>query len=438
MMETISKYDYFIKSIKEGQHLYRDWIISIFTVVFGEKSSSPKPFDLYHNESGNCVEVFVDDKWMKLDNVKYLEIPYIYHEVVPLLKAGDIGNALEDVKNTTWGEMFFNQRVLYYSAGTYIGYMQDPISLKKIGSIFAKEMLDNPKPGQQYEDGKLYVRDLQKFGQAIQDLGNYEFFVPSVDKRGLSAPPNNETLKNELFEKYKDQLGDTVIQAKIQDELVNNYKEYIKGTPAEGFIYKNKSINTAIKRMFLLHGVESGFGGVQKPIIIKKSLDQGMDTKEFPMLMNGLRNGAYSRGALTQLAGAGVNLLNRMFQNILIDVDTSKDGVKGFCGTKDTVEMVITNNTSFIGRYMKVNGLPKVIESTDLSRTTPVDLYTPLWCKASGNDVCSKCIGDNLSKYPKSMGTVITKIASTMMDKMMGSAHAKEQVLVKIPEGWLK
>lgn len=436
-MKVISKYDYFIMSIKESRHLYRDWILSVFTVVFNERSKDPEPFDLYHNADDNRVEVFVNGEWMQLEQVRYLEIPYIYHEPVALVKAGDIGNATKDVKDTTWGEMFFNQRVLYYSTGTYIEYMQHPISLKSIGNIFAKEMLDNPKDGK-YDPKHIYVRDLQRFGQAVQDLGNYEFFVPSVDKHGLSAPPNNESLKNELFEKYKDQLDDPVIQAKIQDELVDNYKKYLKGSPAEGFIYKDKSIGTAIKRMFLLHGVEAGFGGVQKPVLIKKSLDQGMDTSEFPIMVNSLRNGAYSRGALTQLAGAGVNLLNRMFQNVLIDVETVNQGIKGFCGTVDTEPMIIHNQKSFIGRYKKVKGLPVAITSEDLSRTTPVDVYTPLWCKAEGNDVCSKCIGDNLSQYPQSMGTVITKIASTMMDKMMGSAHAKEQVLVKISEDWIQ
>lgn len=436
-MMKISKYDYFIQAVKDGTILHRDWIISHFTVVLRERSSNPKNYDLVHNEEDNRVEVFLNGDWYHLENTGYLEIPYIYHEIVPLLKKGDIYNALTDIKDTTWGEMLFNQRVVAYAAGTYIPYLQHPISIKAIGQIFAKEMLDDPIDGN-FDPSKIYVRDLMKLGQAIQDLGNYEFFVPSVDKVGLSAPKNNEELKNELFEKYKDKLDDPVIQAKIQDTLVENYKNHLKGSPAEGFIYKNKSVNTAIKRMFLLHGVEAGFGGAQKPIIIKKSLDQGLDTSEFPMMVNSLRNGAYSRGALTQLAGAGVNLLNRMFQNTMIDITTTNKGIKGYCGTTDVEDMVITGDKKFIGRYMLVSGLPKVITEDDLKITKPVPVFTPLWCKASGNDVCKICIGENLSQYPNSMGTVITKIASTMMDKMMGSAHAKEQVTTRIPDNWLQ
>lgn len=436
-MGSISKYDYFIRSIKNGNHLYRQWILAAFSVAFIKKSVTPQENDLVQDEESGTVQVYVDGAWITLEGVKYLEIPYVYHEIVPVLKAGDIDNALDDIIDTTWGEMLFNQRVLVYAAGTYIPYMQSPISVSAIGNIFAKEMLDDPIDNN-FIEGKLYVRDLLRLGQALSDLGNYELFVPSVDKVALSAPANNDKLKEELFERYKDQLDDPIIQTKIQDELIANYKEHLKGSPAEGFIYKNKSIGTALKRMFLLHGVEAGFGGVQKPVLIKKSLDDGIDTAEFPMMVNGLRNGAYSRGALTQLAGAGVNLLNRMFQNILIDIDTVNDGVKGFCGTKDTQSTVIQDNKDMVGRYQQIDGKPVVITADDIKKVRPVALYTSLWCKSAGNDVCSICIGQNLSQYPKSMGTVLTKIPSTMMDKMMGSAHAKDQVVVPISQDWLQ
>lgn len=436
-MSTISKYDYFIRSIKDGSFLHRKWIISAFTVSFDKKSPSPNSGDLVQDEESDSVQVFVDGEWIALEGVKYLEIPFIYHEIVPKLKAGDITNALEDIKDTTWGEMLFNERVVAYSAGKYIPFLQSPISISALGDIFAKNMLDDPIDGN-FLEGKLYVRDLQKLGMALSDLGNYEFFVPSVDKTALTAPSDNDKLKNELFEKCKDKLDDPVTQSRIQDELVNNYKQHLKGSPSEGFIYKNKSIGTALKRMFLLHGVESGFGGTQKPVIVKKSLDEGLDTAQFPMMVNSLRNGAYSRGALTQLAGAGVNLLNRMFQNILIDMDTKNSDIKGFCGTTSTEPMYIHGNKSYLGRYKKKAGKPEVITEADLVGKDPVGLYTPLWCKADGNDVCSICIGQNLSQYPKSMGTVLTRIPSTMMDKMMGSAHAKEQVVVPIDKGWLQ
>lgn len=431
----LNKYDYFIRAIRDNVHLQRSWLLSVFTVILRFERGTPKEHDVFHNVDQNQVEIYLDGKWSVLSGTKAHEIPYVYHEIVPLVKAFDIGNALVDIKDTTWGEMLFNQRVLFYATGTKIPYMQHPVKIGDIARVFSEQMLSDPEDGV-FDDDKIYVKNLMLLGGAISDLGNYEFFVPSVDEVGLSAPDNNESLKKELFEKYADQLDDPVIQVKIQDTLVANYKEHIKGSPSEGFIYKPKSINTALKRMFLLHGVEAGFGDLAPPRLIRRSLDQGIDIDEFPTMVNSLRNGAYSRGALTALAGNGVNLIARIFQNALIDVDTVSNGVKGFCGTESTELFKV--DSSFEGRYYKKAGSPVLIDSATAASGATLPVYSPLWCKATGNDVCSVCIGSVLSKYPKALGSVVSRIPSVMMDKMMGSAHAKEQVTTRIPNNWIK
>lgn len=433
-MKSISKYDFFILCIKNLRHLHRDWILKVFTMSMSDRPTSPEYGDLVQNNETGKVEVFLDE-WMVLESVKYGDIPFIYHEIVPLLKARDVKNAIVDIKDTTWGEILFNARVLVYSSGDIIPFMQYPkLSIGTIQDIYVKECLDDPLDGN-FLPGKLYITpNLMKLGEAVADLASYEIFVPSLDKRSLSAPPTNAKKKEELFEKYKDQLDDPLVQVKIQDELVNDYKEHIKGTPAEGFIYKPKSINTAIKRMFLLHGVESGFGDLGKPKILKNSLDEGLDMSEFKIMNDSLRNGAYSRGALTALAGAGVNLINRIFQNAIINID--RNG--GWCGTDETIKTVIKDNKNMIGRYRMVSGKPRVITSEDLSKDAPVDLFTPLWCKEKGNDVCKVCMGEKLSQFPLAVGTMVARVPSTLMDKMMGSAHAKEQITTRIPDQWLK
>lgn len=437
-MKSISKYDYFINCIRKDRHYQRSWILKAFTVALGNRSASPEYGDLFQNKDSNKVEVWVDTgtvpEWTLLEDVKYLDIPFIYHEIVPRLKAGDVLNALVDIESTTWGEILFNARVLVYSSGDTIPFMQYPtLSIRAIQDIYVRDVLDDPLDDN-YLPGKLYITpNLMKFGEALADLASYEIFIPSLDKRSLSAPPTNTVKKAALFEKYKDQLDDPLIQVKIQDELVSDYKEYIKGTPAEGFLYKPKSINTAIKRMFLIHGVEAGFGDLGKPKLINNSLDEGLDMSQWKIMNDSLRNGAYSRGAMTALAGAGVNLINRIFQNARINVEGD-----GFCGTTETVKEFVRGNKNMIGRYQQIKGKPTVITEDVIKSTDYVQLYSPLWCKESGNDTCRICMGEKLSKFPLAVGTMVARVPSTMMDKMMGSAHAKEQVTTRIPDQWLK
>lgn len=424
----ITKYDFFIQSIAAGAHLYREWMIRTFTVAVGEPVEDAADYYLYHSTSLNKVVTKVDGKWVELEGSAMYEIAFIYHEIVPLLKAKDILNAKVDIKDTTWGEMLFNARVIVYGCGDLIDYLQYPISLGKLTDYFSEHVVSNPRDGN-YLDGVLYIKHYKKTSEAITDLAAFEFFVPSLDRIALTAPDNNEELKDQLFEKYKDQLGDPIVQVKIQDELVDNYKKHLKGSPSEGFLYKPKSINAAIKRMLLIHGSEAGFANVDKPVLIKNSLDQGLDITNFSIQVNSLRNGAYSRGALTALAGADVDLIGRIFQNVRILAD--------FCGTKETFPMYVTSD--HLSRWILDKGKRVLLTNDNITlyENKMADFFSPLFCGVSRMDVCSVCIGDILSKYPEALHTNVSRIPSTMMDKMMGSAHAKEQKATLLEENWL-
>lgn len=425
---SISKYDFFIRSIASNVHLRREWMLRTFTVVMSEVIPST-PWLLFHDKENGTVNTLDNNgTWLSLEGVKYLQIPFIYHEIVPLVKIGDIANALFDVKNSTWGEMLFNARTVSYAYGQKIPYMQHPIELGKLGDYLGKYTVSDPEDGV-FEDTKIYVKELRKFNDAVSDIATYEFFIPSIDRVAITVPPDNNSLKDQLFEKYKDQLDDPIIQIKIQDELVANYKDRLKGNPSEGFLYSNKSINSAIKRMLLIHGTEHGFAGSGRPVLLKNSLDEGMDINHFPEEVNSLRNGAYSRGALTAEAGADVDLLARIYQNAKIHSE--------FCGTKLTFPMYV--NTGHNGRNINYKG--KILNLTDENINEHLgdirEFYSPLYCNKERMDVCTVCIGRQLSEYMDALSTNVTAITSSLMDKMMGSAHAKEQKTTELSTGWL-
>lgn len=424
----INKYDFFITSIAKQHHLHREWMLRTFTVVLDDKVPT-SPWYIYHDRDSKLV-VTKDDNgnWLTIEGCGYLQIPFIYHELVPFVKKGDIVNALSDIKDSTWGEMLFNARSLVYAYRSKVPFMQHPINLQKFARFLGQHTRSDPTDGN-FKDDTLYVKELRAFNDSLSDLAAYEFFIPSIDRVTISVPKDNAKLKDELFEKYKDRLDDPVIQIKIQDELVENYKNGLKGTPSEGFLYSNKSINSAIKRMLLIHGTEEGFAGTGKPVLLKNSLDEGMDVNHFSDEVNSLRNGAYSRGALTAMAGADVDLLARVYQNARI--------VPGFCGTTATYAMVVTEEHD--GRSILLKG--KRVELNSQNIVEHIDdvreFYSPLYCKEDRLDVCSVCIGRQLSSYKDALSTNVTQIPSIMMGKMMGSAHAKEQKTTELGVGWL-
>lgn len=425
------KYDYFIGSLKAKAHYDRRWMLRAFSVVI-DPIGDPEPWSLSHGS--DSVSVYVPNEqgtfeWEVLEGVKPYDIPFIYHEACGPIKAGDIENLTEDLADGTWGDLVFNSRVLVYACRDLIPYQVGPVDLGSVEQIFVEKMKDDPAG----EDvpGELYVKHWIRFGKAIGDLAGYELFVPSVTEKSLQSPPNNSQLRDEQFEANKDQLDDPVTQSRIQNTLVDNWKQYIKGDPAEGFLYKKKSVNTAIKRMFLIHGPEAGFSEGGRATLIKNSLEEGLDITKYPDMVNSLRAGSYYRGALTALAGEDVDLMGRIFQNARIVLE--------FCGTTETFEDTIDERR--IGRTLIDDGKPVKITKENLGqyKGKVYGLYVPGYCKTSHGDVCSVCMGDKVSQYPDSLGSMISEIPSTMMAVMMGSAHAKELKTTPLDvEGFLR
>lgn len=421
----MNKYVFFIQAMKAKSHYKRDWMLRAFTVIVSEPNEI-YPYCIKHDKVEKKVLGYAPDlegqySWVEIEGCSYNAIPYIYHEFVGPCKAGDVENLKEDLKETTWGSLLFNSRVLVYACGDIIPFMDGMLDPKDVEKPFLN-MKSDPAPGEPEEPGQLYCKHWVRAGKAIGDLAGYEIFVPSATAKAMQPPPGHESLRKELLEKYKDSLDDPVTQVKIQNQLVANYKENLKGDPAEGFIYSDKSINTAIKRMFLIHGPEAGFNEGGRGKLITNSLDEGIDINHYPVMVNSLRAGSYYRGALTALAGEDVDLMGRIFQNSKI--------LPEFCGTKDTIETVVDNRR--LQRYIKdEKGNPLEITKDNISKYngTIQQMYSPVYCKAGGaniNDCCRVCMGSKLAAYPESLGSMVGEIPTTMMLVMMASAHAKE------------
>jgi len=416
----MNRHDYFIGSMKAKAHYNREWMLRAMTTVIGEITGAPKPWSLRHTDK--AVEVYVPNGnngfgWEVLEDTKPFQIPFIYHDDCGPLRAGDVENLKVDLPdNNTWGDLIFNSRVLVYSLGDRYPYQQGPIEIKKIAKVVCDKMINDVSEAEE-DPAQIYVKHYKRLGRSIGDLCGYEIFIPSMTELSLQPPPDNKELRDKLFKEHEGQLDDPVIQAKIQDIMIKNYMEMIKGNPAEGFLLKAKSFKTAIKRMFLIHGPEGGFEEGGRATLIPNSLLEGLDVNYYPEMVNSLRAGSFFRGALTALAGEDVDLMNRVFQNAKI--------VPDFCGTEEQFIQPVTERR--IGRHFLIG--EKIVQITEENigeykgRIYP--MYSPAYCKTPNGDMCAICAGAKIAAFPDSLGSMIGDIPSVMMARMMASAHAK-------------
>lgn len=426
------KKEYFLQSLRANAHYSREWVLRAFSTVISPGTDTP--YTLRHTK--DAVEVYIptdsSGEWVVLTDAIPYDIPFIYHDHCGMLYKGDIANIDGDIPDSTWGDLLINARVLVYACGDRIPYMVGPFSPGDIEKIFIKEMQDNPPFGIEPDPNVLYVSHWLKVGKAVGDLDGLEIFIPSITEHALQPYPGLEEDRARLLAMYTpSELRDPVIQVKIQNELVAKYKEYLKGDPSEGFIFKDKFVSTSLKQMFLIHGPEAGFSEGGQATLITSSLDEGLDVKYFPEMMNSQRAGAYFRGAMTALAGTDVDLIGRIFQNTRIS--------DKFCGTKDVLLNVpVVKN--LLERWMLIEGNRVQLTEDNLKDylSTRQSFYDPSFCKTGDNDVCHICIGGRLAKYPTSLGSGVAGKQSVLMSVMMASAHAKTLTTVPLKQDWLE
>lgn len=432
----MKKKDYFLRSIHAKAHRRREWLLRCFTIVLDDPKD--EPWQLRHNEDNQTVEVYVPQldennyDWEPLEDAEFMEVPYVYHEAAGPLKVGDLENVDRAIPDSCWGEILINARVIAHACGDRIPYISGEFSPSDLEKIFIDKMQDNPKPNEPEDPKALYVKHWLVLGKAVGDLDGCEFFIPSLTEHSLQPYPDAAKDRARLLSSYTDEeLTDPVIQARIQDELVNKQKEYMKGDPAEGFILKGKTYNTALKQMFLIHGPEAGFSFGGRATLVPTCLDEGINTDYFPEMMNSQRAGSYFRGAMTALAGTDVDLVAREFQTSRV---TDK-----FCGTTKTVQNYEIRE-NLIGRYIQIKGQPVELTKDTLPKYvgTMQSLYDPTFCLAEENDICPICIGRRLAEYPTSLGSAASEKQSTLMYVMMDAAHAKDLKTVKLKDNFLE
>lgn len=428
------KKEFFLAALKANAHYAREWVIRAFTVTM---TPTTTPWMIYHEPEGVYAVIpgheGQNEAHVRLEDAIPYEIPFVYHDQTGVLRKGDVINLDRNIESTTWGVVLINARVLGYACGDLIPFMEGPFTPYDIEKIFVTRMKDNPADGKELP-GELYVRHWLAVGKAVGDLDGFEFYIPSVTEHALQPYPGLVEDRTRLLgEHTPDELRDPVIQAKIQNELVANYKDYLKGDPSEGFIFKEKTIATSLKQMFLIHGPEAGFTEGGQAVLVPTSLDEGLNTKYFPEMMNSLRAGAFFRGAMTALAGTDVDLIGRIFQTARIQ--------EKFCGTTDVVLNVLIDER-YSERNILVNGervqlTPEVLKTYKGSRQS---MFDPAFCKAGNgeNDVCSVCIGGRLARYPTSLGSAVAEKQSVLMSVMMASAHAKALKTVPLKDNWLE
>lgn len=416
----MNKKDYFIKALKEGRYKYRDWVLSIFSVSKQTQESEypkdPYPYRLVIRDDGLLYYVDLEkngDLTLIEGYVKDQPLFSVKERLV--LEKGDLPNVTKTT-NTTYGNAIFNAIAICWPFGNAIDYLEGRVNGNRLNKLIVSRLKDNPD----ISKGELSVSQLKDYCEAMGALAGYtQLCVPAASPKSLTIDPAIIKRRDELLEIHKDNLKDPVVIAKIEKELVDMDKASFKGDPASGFLLGGKAFDTTRKKLFIMEGLEGGFGSPTDMAFIPKSLKEGWDINNLPAMSDSGRFGSYNRGALTALGGESVKYFHRVFQNTKI--------AEPDCGDKVGLRWTINgdNYDRFDGLYLieKDNLVELNSEITRRYIGKEIRVRSPMSCKTKAPSFCERCMGNNLSRSPTSLLINASDVGSKFMAVFLANAH---------------
>ena len=330
-----------------------------------------------------------------------------------------------NVIHTTLGKFIFN-KIMIQNIGLDVvsDYINDEMTVSRHNKFesLITDALKNDKITTKTMIKYIDTRDW--FGLALHGVITSSF-TPGV----IKTPKEVLDLKDELFKKYAKEIseGNTAIVDKIEKLLIAKEMEVLKGdigldlytSGARGSVGNNlKNIN--IMRGSVFNNATGNFD------IIKNSLMDMLDVKDFEAHVSAIIIGSYSRGVGTQQGGY---LTKQLIQVCSPEILGPKDSD---CGSIGYLTITITNENArlYTYRYMIQNSGELLLLTPDninkyIGKT--IKIRSPLYCIGLNNNqhcLCNKCMGDEYYMINKTnVGLLVTRASSTVTKMSLAKFH---------------
>lgn len=424
---------YFVEALQANKFRDLSWINSILAVTNLKNKndvdpSTVKPYDLVKGENEHywfldpVSREFVDIENASIDGAMFyrkdlVDLPPGTINVLPEQGtiATTIGNA---IANAIMFYYPFEKRIPYFNGGKNGAI--DKIDPGAVSKLVTALVLDDKEAEGKDPDTFISIKQLQVWLQAVGWLSGLASVVTAgISEKSVRIAPEVLKRRDELYEEFKDQLGNPAIQARIEEELVRMDKESLKDDPSYDFYYQSKHWANTRKKKLITTGIISSISG--DPVFISKPLIEGIDAENIPAYSDSIRHSSYSRGHLTALGGELVKYIFRVTQNIKI--------VEPDCGTKFGLSDIILPGleSMYYGRYAIENN--SIVEITPENVKSYINrlifVRSPAYCKTKDGNFCEICMGKDLSRTPNAIHTAAAQPGSVMMNASMKAMHGK-------------
>lgn len=418
------KYDYLQAAIRAKCYLRRGWVTATVTKVLESTHDALKNAYPYRLVQQDQTYYYYDPKTQKLERIEdHREGALLGFNDTLKIDAGWLDSVHEPIE-TTFGRLLVNAAALCDVFGTKLPYFNERITVGKIESLVAPRLKDTPAEGEIRSPDAIYVDEYLKFVDRMHYLATLApLCVYGATPKTITPPPGIREYREALVKEYGERLKDPAVYAEFEAKLKAYDDAYLKDDPTYGVFTAGKIKNIARKKLFLTTGNELTFqGSTTQPIVPSLSEDIPTTPEAYVSMFNGIRAGAFARGAQTVNGGVTAKSLLRALASYTI---TQED-----CGAKLTLKRTFTEEDykKLVDRYIVEDGVLTLVKDDAMARryiNRPVALRSPLYCLSEHDSFCRICVGEKLAKNPNGLALAVTDVSAVILATFMALMHGK-------------
>lgn len=393
-----------------------------------KKITNPKDIEFISNITEDDITLsFIAEMFGEFDHGVRFN-PYDEIEI-PAGKYGIEGKKNKKPIYTTVGIYVFNKYFFERDLIDIFGYMNQTIDSKifdKLNDKLSAALLEDDI---ELEVLKRYLMKTQKMMPYVSILS------PNYTDKMLTCTKEINKKKNELLKKYEKEIdaGDPIIGTKIDNELLDFAKQYLKDDPAMDMFISGArgTVGNNFKNMFVMKGVikDPDPNAKQKYHIATSNYLDGIKPEEYSLFANSLAAGPFARARKTAVGGYLEKLFLYAYQHVKMDVPGSD------CGTKRFKKVTLTDKNIKSWMYSYIIEGDKLVELTSKNKDKYVGKtvkfrFSSLCEDKNPGCICNMC-GGNLPyrRGVTNVGIETTQIASTMKNKSMKAFHDSVQTM---------
>lgn len=356
--------------------------------------------------------------------------PYDIIEI-PAGSYGPEGKKNKNKFTTTVGIWIFNKYFIEQDLFEIFGYINKTVDGDEYGymnQILSYALAEN----------RIELEIFKRYNLKYQLFMDYVCILsPNFTDKILTCTRAINIKKRELLKKYKKELdaGDYMVGYKMEKELLEYAKEYMKGDPSMDIYLSGArgSINNNFKNMFVMKGIikdPNPNAKVPYKVATSNYID-GISAEEYALFATSLTEGPYARAIKTANGG----YLEKLFVNGLQHIHAGPEDSD--CGTPYTITVQLDkkNILSYMYSYIKEGNKLIELNSQNMDKYIgkTVHFRFSSLCQSKNGEKCSKCIGTSFYKIGKeNIGAATPKIPSTLKNIAMKSFHNSVKEFVEV------